>query len=656
MADPLRPARSSSYRPDIDGLRAIAVLAVIAFHFGIATHWSRSGFIGVDVFFVLSGYLITQILLPTTTQPRFLVSFYQRRVRRILPALVVVLAATTVAGLLLLLPSELAALGKHTFGGSFFIANLLYWNEAGYFDAAAVTKPLLHLWSLGIEEQFYLCWPLMLWFVIRRHISPVWAVAGIGLLSFAYSVGASTIDPTTAFYSPLSRAWELAAGAMIAIGPWRGTKLDTKHVRQLASWVGAVLLAVSLLTLSSDQPWPGLAAALPVAATSLLIFGGLEQGLISRTLSLKPLVWVGLISYPLYLWHWPLWSMYTVVLGHSAENVAKAALLAATFALAIATYFLIERPFRFGGLPGRKAVSLLAATACVGLVGAGLWATNGGTQAPGVSASSGGAPAVAAQFLPWPYYQNQTCLRRYPDPLVATYGWWFCVTSQDKPPTLILLGNSLSNQYYPGIANNAAFSNQVVLSIGDCAVQTQEMPPSTNPCSGSKQTEQQEFLHSLITHNPSLRFAILSGLFGDPSPQQLQDLRDQLTFLLQHGVTPIVFYPHLQPTFDIHSCIARPILPAQSDCSLPVSARSTLDSQFASTVDLIHSEFPSVRVFDPNDVFCSSTDCNYLKDGVPLIRDNTHISAYGSDLAGQAFAKWAAVNEPEMVASGTGAS
>jgi peptidoglycan/LPS O-acetylase OafA/YrhL len=316
----MSPARSSSYRPDIDGLRAIAVLAVIAFHFDIATRWSRSGYIGVDVFFVVSGYLITQILLPTTTKPRFLVSFYQRRVRRILPALVVVLVGTLLAGVLLLQPSQLAALGKHTFGGSFFTANLFYWSEAGYFDAAAVTKPLLHLWSLGIEEQFYLCWPLLLWFVIRRRMSPMWAVAGIGLLSFAYSVAASTGDPTAAFYSPLSRAWELAAGAMIAIGPWRGTKLDTKTVRQLASWVGAVLLAVSFLTLSSDQPWPGLPAALPVAATALLIFGGLEQGVISRTLSLKPLVWVGLISYPLYLWHWPLWSIYTVVEGPPAPR------------------------------------------------------------------------------------------------------------------------------------------------------------------------------------------------------------------------------------------------------------------------------------------------------------------------------------------------
>lgn len=651
MDDPLRPARSSSYRPDIDGLRAIAVLAVIAFHFGIATRWSRSGYIGVDVFFVVSGYLITQILLRTTTKPRFLVSFYQRRVRRILPALVVVLVATTMAGILLLQPSQLAALGKHTFGGSFFTANLFYWSEAGYFDAAAVTKPLLHLWSLGIEEQFYLCWPLLLWFVIRRRMSPMWAVAGIGLLSFAYSVAASTGDPTAAFYSPLSRAWELAAGAMIAIGPWRGTKLDTKTVRLLASSVGAVLLAVSFLTLSSDQPWPGLPAALPVAATALLIFGGLEPGVISKALSLKPLVWVGLISYPLYLWHWPLWSIYTVVEG-PPSTPTKVVLLAATFVLSIATYFLIERPFRFGGLAGRKAVSLLAATGCVGLVGAGLLASNGGLLPPSPlppSVTSSGAPEVNAQFAPWPYFQDPVCMRRYPNPLVATYGYWFCVTSQDKPPTLVLFGNSWANQYFPGIANNAAFSNQVVLHIGDCAVQNQEASALDDPCRGSKWTDQRDFVRSVIADNPSVRFVILAGLFANPSPQQLQDLRDQLTFLLQHGVTPIVFYPHLLPPFDIHSCIAGPILPAQSDCTLPVSARTTLDSAFASTVDLIHSEFPSVRVFDPNDVFCTSTDCNFLKDGVPLLRDPYHVSVFGSTLVGQAFAKWAAVNEPELL-------
>jgi peptidoglycan/LPS O-acetylase OafA/YrhL len=648
LGDAPRPTRSTSYRPDIDGLRAIAVLAVLAFHYEIAFRWSRAGYIGVDIFFVISGYLITQVLLLTTTKPRFLVSFYQRRVRRILPALVVVLAATALAGVLLLLPSELAALAKHTFGGSFFIANLLYWSEAGYFDAAAVTKPLLHLWSLGIEEQFYLCWPLLVWFVIWRRMSLGWAVAGIGLLSFAYSVAVSTGDPTAAFYSPLSRAWELAVGALIAIGPWRGTNLDTKLVRQLASWVGIVLLGVSFLILRSDQPWPGLPAALPVAATALLIFGGREQGMVSRTLSLKPLVWVGLISYPLYLWHWPLWSIYAVVAGHP-DNPTKVVLLAATFVLAIATYFLVERPFRFDGQVGRKAVSLLAATGCVGLVGVGLWASDGAPQRPGLIATSAGAPEVDAQFAPWPYFQDATCMRRYPNPLAATYGWWFCVTSQDKPPTLLLFGDSQANQLYPGIVNNPAFSNQVVLSIGDCPVQTLGRVPSSNPCWGSKQTDQLDFIHSVIADNPSLRFAILAGLSGNPGPQQLQDLRSHLTFLLQHGVTPIVFYPQLQPTFDIHSCIARPILPAQSDCALPVSARPKLNEQFAPTVDLIRSEFPSVGLFDMNDLFCSSDTCSFLKGGVPLLRDQAHISAFASALLGQDFAIWATANEPELL-------
>lgn len=328
-------------------------------------------------------------------------------------------------------------------------------------------------------------------------------------------------------------------------------------------------------------------------------------------------------------------------------------LLAATFVLSIATYFLIERPFRFGGLAGRKAVSLLAATGCVGLVGAGLWASNGGLLPPSPlppSVTSSGAPEVAAQFATWPYFQDPVCMRRYPNPLAATYGWWFCVTSQDKPPTLLLFGDSHANQYYPGIVNNAAFSNQVVLSIGDCPVQTQGPGPSGNPCYGSRQTDQLDFIHSVIAGNPSLRFAILAGLFANPNPQQLQDLRSQLTFLLQHGVTPIVFYPQLVPPFDIHLCLAGPILPAQSDCALSASARSQLNEQFAPTVDLIRSEFPSVRVFDQNDVFCSSNGCNFLKDGIPLLRDETpHISEFASALTGQALANWAAVNEPELL-------
>ncbi|MEO8298688.1 MAG: acyltransferase, partial [Burkholderiales bacterium] len=207
------PVASGDYRPDIDGLRALAVVAVVCFHaFGV-----RGGFVGVDVFFVISGYLITGILLRDLSLGRFSIArFYARRVRRIFPALTVVLLATLVAAWFLLWSDELQQLGKHTAAGAGFVANLMYWNEAGYFDRASEAKPLLHLWSLGIEEQFYIVWPLLLWLAARSRLPIAWVTLLLCVASFVWNVVQLPHDPTAAFYSPLGRAWELLAGAAVA--------------------------------------------------------------------------------------------------------------------------------------------------------------------------------------------------------------------------------------------------------------------------------------------------------------------------------------------------------------------------------------------------------------------------------------------------------
>ncbi|MDR1857236.1 MAG: acyltransferase [Desulfovibrio sp.] len=203
-----------SYRPDIDGLRALAVLCVVAYHAFPQT--LRGGFIGVDIFFVISGYLITWIILKGLNDGSFSFrEFYFRRIRRIFPALIVVMVSALLFGWFVLLPTEYAALGKQTFGGSFFSANLLLWRESGYFDITSRAKPLLHLWSLGIEEQFYLFFPLMLWVCTKRRFRPAVAILALGFLSFLDNLYLRHIDRVADFYSPLSRVWELMAGAAL---------------------------------------------------------------------------------------------------------------------------------------------------------------------------------------------------------------------------------------------------------------------------------------------------------------------------------------------------------------------------------------------------------------------------------------------------------
>ncbi|WP_412179685.1 acyltransferase family protein [Variovorax paradoxus] len=345
-------ARAEAYRADIDGLRAVAVLAVVFFHaFPRAV---PGGFIGVDVFFVISGFLITSILLRAQAEGRFSYrDFYARRVRRIFPALLLVLAAVLAFGWWVLLDDEFRTLGRQAGGGAFFVANLVFWREAGYFDAAAELKPLLHLWSLGIEEQFYLLWPVLIALSWRRRwplLRVLWLVA---IASFAINVLGIHSHRGASFYSPLSRAWELAAGGIVACLQLRPGRAPPAGWRaHLLSLAGAALIALGLATVRADKAFPGGWALLPVAGAACCIAAGGGGVLNRRLLSNRVLVWIGLLSYPLYLWHWPVLSFLRIVLPrepHELTGLAasvRVAALAASLLLAAATHGWLERRLR----------------------------------------------------------------------------------------------------------------------------------------------------------------------------------------------------------------------------------------------------------------------------------------------------------------------
>ena len=208
-----------AYRPDIDGLRAVAVLLVVGYH--AFPYWLNGGFIGVDIFFVISGFLISSIIFQDLGAGSFrFTDFYGRRIRRIFPALIIVVAACLVAGWFVLLAGEYEQLGKHVAGGAGFIANFLLWNESNYFDNAAETKPLLHLWSLGVEEQFYIIWPLLLWLAWKRNFNARTMTAFIVIMSFALTIAQARTDMVAAFYSPATRFWESLCGALLANPNW----------------------------------------------------------------------------------------------------------------------------------------------------------------------------------------------------------------------------------------------------------------------------------------------------------------------------------------------------------------------------------------------------------------------------------------------------
>ena len=335
----------AKYRADIDGLRAVAVLSVIGFH--AFPHWIVGGFIGVDIFFVISGFLISTIILENIqTQSFSYVEFYRRRVRRIFPALIVVLLSCLLVGWFGLLADEYTGLGKHALAGVGFVSNFKLWDEAGYFNASEETKPLLHLWSLAIEEQFYIVWPLVLGLVWKRKWSFVAVVSGLILLSFSVNVLSFPAHQEAAFYSPLSRFWELMVGGLLAYVALHQPASIAKY-RDAQSVLGLLLLSVGLVLITRDRAFPGWWALLPTLGAALLISAGPSTWGNRFVLSNKLAVWFGQISYPLYLWHWPLLSL--ALIQNNSEptsRVVRVALMLVAVLLARLTYKLVETPIR----------------------------------------------------------------------------------------------------------------------------------------------------------------------------------------------------------------------------------------------------------------------------------------------------------------------
>jgi len=345
-----------SYRADIDGLRAIAVGAVVAFH--AAPEWMKGGFVGVDIFFVISGFLISSIIIDQANTNTFRLSgFYSRRIKRIFPSLILVLVASLFLGLHFQLPDEFRNLGKHVSAGIASVANILLWKESNYFDEASNLKPLLHLWSLGIEEQFYIFWPLLLAFLVRRKLSLKASILSLALASFVANIFSVHDHAAATFYLPFTRLWELLIGCFLA------TCLVPRSRAQsnVCAWIGIALITFAVVALDESKVFPGWWALAPTIGTALIIYTGPRAWFNQHVLSCRPFVAIGLISYPLYLWHWPLLSFLYIMHGGDAPALeVRLAAIALSFILAWMSYVYFEKSLRGGRLKKFNTTRILS--------------------------------------------------------------------------------------------------------------------------------------------------------------------------------------------------------------------------------------------------------------------------------------------------------
>src|SRR5258706_216224 len=367
-----------TYRADIDGIRAIAVLAIIFYHAGIKIF--SGGFVGVDIFFVISGYLITTIILREINENEFsLAKFYERRIRRIFPALFATLLITLLTSALLFSTKEFKDFSQSLLATTLFTTNILFWSQSGYFDAPSTLKPLLHTWSLAVEEQFYIFFPLLLSF-LARYIRPKLnlTLLGIALASFALNIYNLNHDTSGAFYLAHMRIWELLIGSLLAT-KMIASKINL-HIGNLLSLIGLVMLAIPIFLYTNDTPFPGIAASIPTLGTALIIYSGIEnKTFIGRILSFWPIVFIGQISYSLYLWHWPIivFARYYAIIELTALETA--AVLLIIFILSILSWHFIEKPFRQRSFLKNRGIFVYAAIGMVLTIAAGsaIYLTNG---------------------------------------------------------------------------------------------------------------------------------------------------------------------------------------------------------------------------------------------------------------------------------------
>jgi peptidoglycan/LPS O-acetylase OafA/YrhL len=472
------------YRPDVDGIRALAVLAVLVYHYSPAN--LPGGFIGVDIFFVISGYLITGILVKATEENQFrtfgglLSDFYQRRIRRIFPSLIVVLIACLVIGWLVMFSGEYARLGKYVAAGAGYVENFVLWNEAGYFDHASIDKTLLHLWSLAVEEQFYIAWPLLLWAISRRRWPLLTSIALIGLATFVLNVGLVFSGHVThAFYSPLSRTWELMVGAWLAVAHRHGLPWLSRW-SAVQSWTGVAFIVAALALISPGSAFPGFWALLPVLGTGLIVNAGPNAFLNSHLLSWRPAVWIGLISYPLYLWHWALLSLLVIVFGDNDPTFRRASrvvLLLVSLLLAWLTYRYFEIPVR----RSRKtfvAVGLTVAVAVLGAAGLAIFLAGGVPDRPASFVSVKAEQYVKSMRLgslgDSPYCFNpqsrMTTLQKQRNPGYLPEPWYCEFGDTSSSAAILVYGDSHARAMIPTLDKygKAVHARIVFSSIGSC--------------------------------------------------------------------------------------------------------------------------------------------------------------------------------------------
>jgi peptidoglycan/LPS O-acetylase OafA/YrhL len=617
------------YNPVIDGLRAVAVLPVVMFH--ALPGYAPGGFVGVDVFFVISGFLISGVVFDGVARNSFsLRVFYAARIRRIFPALLIVLAAVFVAGWWLLFPIEMIRLGQQIVASAAFAANIYFWSQAGYFSPDATTYPLLHLWSLGVEEQFYVVWPLSIMLLWRRCWAILPAIIIIGAGSFAISLLAE--DRTAAFYLPMSRAWELMLGAGLAWLMRKRTLCFSPFLPDATAIVGLVLILGSIVYIHESDPYPGWRTLAPTVGACLVLWSGSDSRAVAPLLSCRPLVFVGLISYPLYMWHWPVFWIGRTIGAVDLSLARAAALVAISLALAWATFVLVEKPLRYGtrlSLPIHP-VWLAAGLATVALVG----------QVSTLSGFPERWPSEVITLLTYKFddtiYRIGKCHLK-PEQGPSDFSSECFSDHEVGARHVVLWGDSAATAIEPGLQRIGKGRLEIdELTTSNCPPFIGDYKPMADRphCSAINQ-----FAFDYIrTSRPDIVVISFSPSYDTDLPRQAANtVRELRKFfagpLLVVGPPPL--WPKAFPETLLNSYLASPSAGAPSFLAMPpdvAQASETLDETIGQAVSAERAIYLSATR-----QLCQHGQCIAMAEGEPTILDRFHMTRGASAIVARAI-------------------
>jgi peptidoglycan/LPS O-acetylase OafA/YrhL len=621
-----------TYQPSIDGLRALAILLVVVFHaFPSAI---SGGYIGVDVFFIISGYLITSIILKNTSNLEFsFADFYSKRIRRIFPSLLIVLISCYALGWFVMLPGEYAELGKHIAAGAGFISNWMYWSESGYFDYSAELKPLLNLWSLGVEEQFYIIWPLMLVAAVKVNLNLRVVIWLFTLASFLLNVILISKYPVATFFLPFTRFWEIGLGGCLAVASFSNSYRLKPSLFwiNLLSVLGLSAVIFPAFLLNSESVFPGWLAMIPVLGSALLIATGSQSWIGTHLLANRVMIYLGLISYPLYLWHWPIFSFAIIITGRALESVEIGVLLLLSIALAIATYELVEKKVRY---KGRKTVFLLIFLML--LICFQAWNTfkRGGLDFR-LSKNIQIEESLKADFIKWEDKGMLPVGNCSPGFIYPNYH--VCLKSdQHTEPTIIVIGDSHAFSAYWGIESSYKKTDTIeLIGQGGC------LPFLNAGRFGAFSTCENNINSNInwISKSASVKTIIFvhrARNLENPKDHAFfeKSARDTFDLLIKNGKNIVYFYPVPELQIDPRLCIGSlPMARANitDKCTFDLKQARESQSQYKLLMDKVLEDYPMIKRFDPSSFLCDESGiCHAVVNGKPMFMDANHLSASGS--------------------------